>query len=273
MSRRFGAVVAGAASLVPLVAACQPGTVELAFRPRVGTNYRYEVAVRTLTTTRLADSPVERTVDEALLVADDTVLSAGPQGVQMRVRLRRPGSPERTYVVRLDRAAQLAGVEAVEGLPPAVLGPEALPEILPGAPGAPPDRPLGPGERWTIDARPSIPGADAQRLRGWGKLLELRLRDGKEVATTRSVTVLPLRSTAQVRGGTLLLDGTETTDTTATRSLADGSIENSASVTHGEFGITLTPPSPDAGDLVTGTLSIEVRSETRRVPTVDGAAY
>lgn len=263
--RRLLAAVVTAGMLMPLLAACRPGTVQISFRPRVGTNYRYEVTVRSVTTTRLGDAPVEHEVDDAVLVADDTVLSSGPNGVRVQVRLRRSGSPERTYVVRLDRGAQLAGVEAVEGLPPAVLGPEALPEILPGAPGAPPDRPLGPGERWKIDARPSIPGVEAQRLQGSGQLLELGLVDGEKVATTRSVTVLPLRSTAQVRGGTLLLDGTETTDTTATRSLGDGSIEHSSSVTNGQFAITLTPPSPEAGGLVTGTLSIEVRSETRRL--------
>jgi hypothetical protein len=266
--RRLLAALVAAGSLAPLLVACEPATVEISFRPRVGTNYRYEVAVRTATTTRFAGAPAEHAVEDARLVADDTVLSAGPQGVQVQVRLRRSGSPERTYLVRLDRGAQLAGVEAVEGLPPAVLGPEALPEILPGSPGAPPDRPLGPGERWTIDARPAIPGVEAQRLRGWGQLLELGLRDGERVATTRSVTVLPLRSSAQVRGGTLLLDGTETTDTTATRSLVDGSIEESSSLTHGEFRITLAPPSPDEGGLVTGTLSIEVRSQTRRLQSV-----
>jgi hypothetical protein len=89
------------------------------------------------------------------------------------------------------------------------------------------------------------------------------------VATTRSITVLPLRRAVQVRGGTLLLDGTETTDTTATRYLTDGSIEHSSSVTHGQFAITLTPPSPEAGSVVTGTLSLEVRSDTRRLTPPD----
>jgi hypothetical protein len=250
-----------------LLAACEPATVELFFRPSPGTQYRYEVSVRTVTSTRLGDSPVERSVEDAVLTADNTVLSSGPDGVRVRVRLRRAGSADRTYVVRLDRGAQLAGVEAVEGLPPTVLGPEALPEILPGAPGAPPDRPLGPGERWTIDVQPSIPGADVKRLRGTGQLLELGLADGEKVATTRSVTTLPIRSSVQVRGGTLLLDGAETTHTTATRFLSDGSIQTSSSSTFGRFAITLTPPSPDVSALVRGTLSIDVQSETRRVAT------
>ncbi len=253
------------AVLAPLVTACKPATVEISFRPIAGRHYRYEVTVRTVTATRLGDSGVERSAEDAVLVADDTVLSSDPEGVRVRVELRRAGSADRTYVVRLDRAAQLAGVEAVEGLPPAVLGPEALPEILPGAPGAPPDRPLGPGERWTIDVRPSIPGAEAGRLRGTGQLLELGVVDGEKVATTRALTTLPIRSTVQVRGGTLLLDGTETTETTATRSLSDGSIDTSSSTTFGRFAITLTPPSPEAGALVTGTLSIDVQSQTRRV--------
>jgi hypothetical protein len=204
-------------------------------------------------------------VDDAVLETDDTVLASGPDGVRVRVRLRRPGSPERTYVVRLDRAAQLSGVEAVEGLPPSVLGPEALPEILPGAPGAPPNRRLAPGQRWSIDTRPSLVGAEAQRLRGSGQLIELRLLEGRKVATTRSNTVLPLRTSAQVRGGTLALDGTEATETTATRALADGAVEESTATTRGSFQVSLVPPSQEAGAPVTGTLSLEVRAETHRL--------
>lgn len=265
-------VLAGAIALLP---GCRPATVQVSYRPPAGAQLHYRVEVHSVTTTRLGDAAVERSVNDAVLEADDTVLASGPEEVRVRIRLRRQGVPDRTYVVRLDRAAQLAGVEAVEGALPSAPAPDALPEILPGAPGAPPNQPLAPGDRWTIDTALSLPGAQTARLRGSGRLVELGLLDGRRVATTRSVTRLPLRTTSQLRGGTLVLDGTEATSSTATRSLADGTVETSSSVSSGEFAMTLEPPSPAGvgpggasiypGDPVTGTLTSEVRSDARRV--------
>lgn len=248
------------------VSACKPATVTVAFRPRAGTEYRYDVRVHSTTITRLGDTAPEVANDDAVLRSDGTVLSAGAGEVKMRVQLRRAGSPDRTFVVRLDRAAQLAGVETVEGLPPSVLGPDALPEILPGAPAAPPDRPLAPGDRWTIDLRPDLPGADPTRLQGSGRLVELRLVNGRKVASTSAVTRIPLTTSERVRRGVLALDGVAITESTALRALADGAVEQASSVTRGQFAITLSPPPGQAGDPLTGTLSIEVRSDTRRLP-------
>ncbi len=47
------------------------------------------------------------------------MLAAGPE--EVKVEAVRPGRvPDRSFVVRFDRAAQLVGVETVEGLPPSV---------------------------------------------------------------------------------------------------------------------------------------------------------
>jgi len=247
------------------LASCKPATVTVAFRPRAGTEYRYDVRVHSTTVTHLGDTEPETSVDDAVLRSDGTVLSAGAGEVKMRVQLRRAGSPDRTFVVRLDRAAQLAGVETVEGLPPSVLGPDALPEILPGAPAAPPDRPLAPGDRWDIDLQPDLAGAAGTRLQGSGRLVELRLLDGRKVASTSAVTRIPLTSSERVRRGILALDGVATTESTAVRALTDGAVEEATSITRGRFDVTLSPPPGSPGDPLTGTLSIEVRSETRRV--------
>lgn len=244
---------------------CRRDTVRVSFRPRVGAVYRYEVRVHSERTTRLGDAGPEVTADDIVLRARQTVLRAGPGDVVVEVRLSEEGVADRTYVVRLDRAAQLAGVETVEGLPPSVLGPEGLPDILPGAPGAPPDRPLAPGERWTIDAPAGPQGAGDGRLVGSGRLVGLGLVGGRKVATTRSRTSLPLTSTTALRGSAVALDGTETTDGRATRALADGAVETASTVTRGQFAITLAPAGDDQGATVRGTLSIEVRSQTRRL--------
>jgi hypothetical protein len=252
-------------SVASVLVACRRDTVRVSFRPPVGATYRYEVRVHSETTTRLTGRAPDVAVEDLVLRADQRVVSTAAGQVRVEVRLHQEGAPERTFVVRLDRAAQLAGVDAVEGLPPSVVGPDALPEILPGAPGAPPDRPLFPGERWSIDSRAGLPGAPQARVVGAGRLVELGLLDGRKVASTRSHTSLPLASTASLRGTAVALDGRETTDGFATRDLEDGSIERSTTLTRGEFGLTLSPAGGDQVPSLGGTLSISVRSSTRRL--------
>lgn len=263
--RRWGSAILAIACTAGVLTGCAPDTVRVSYRPPVGALYRHEVRVHSVTTIRLAGSPPEETVDDALLLTEDTVLSAGPGEVRVQVRIRQAGKADRTFVVRLDRAAQLAGVETVEGLPQSVLEPGALPQILPGAPGAPPDRPLAPGERWTIDAPAGMPGNGGARVMGSGRLVELGLLDGRKVASTRARTRVPLTNTTQLRGSVLSLDGAETTEGTATRTLDDGAVERATAVTRGEFRVRLVPSADEQAIPVEGTLSIEVRSETRRL--------
>lgn len=253
------------ACLLGGLSACRRDAVRVSFRPKVGSSYRFEVRVHSVSTTRLAGGGPERSVDDILLFADETVVSRTGSESSVRVRLRQAGVPDRTFVVRLDRAAQLAGVDAIEGLPPSVVGPDALPQILPGAPGAPPDRPLAPGERWTIDAPSRLPESGDARLVGWGRLVELGVIDGRKVASTRAFTRLPLSSTAAVRGNAVALDGTETSEGTATHDLVDGAVERATTVTRGNFDLVLAPAGDVRGSRMSGTLTIEVRSDTRRL--------
>jgi hypothetical protein len=258
-------VVLVGACLGGLLAGCAPDTVRVSFRPAAGARYRHEVRVHSLTTIRLAGSPPEESVEDAVLITEHTVLGGPPGETRVQVRMHQAGSPDRTFVVRLDRAAQLAGVETVEGLPPSVLGPGALPHILPGTPGAPPDRPLAPGERWSIDVPVDLPGAYPARVSGSGRLVELGLLHGRKVASTRAATRVPLNSTAQLRGSTVALEGVEVSEGTATRALSDGAVERASTVTRGEFQVTVGPAQGNQVAPLRGTLSIEVRSETRRL--------
>src|SRR3712207_6086484 len=95
-----------------------------------------------------------------------------------------------TTLFRSDRAGQLAEVERIEGLPAQVLGELGISEIFPAAAAAPPDRPLSPGDRWTINAPVDLPGLAPGRLRGQGRLIALGVVDGREVATIESVVEL-----------------------------------------------------------------------------------
>lgn len=255
--------------LVPVVAAggltaCDKEAVHVGFRPEAGATYRYEIKVQSVTTTVLADDAPERSVDEVTLESRDTVLSAAPEEVKVLVELRRAGTPERTFEVRFDRAARLAGVDAVEGLPPAVLGPVGLPEFMPAAATAPPDRALSPGETWKIEATPTLRGGESVRLEGTGRLVKVTTVDGRKVASIEADTSVPLTSTSQLGEATVTISGMERTESTATRALADGVVQEASSVTTGTYDLVLTPLG--GGASVRGTMTVEIRSQTRRLP-------
>src|SRR5204863_218182 len=146
------------------------------------------------TTIRLGPDAPQRTVDQARLEADETVLASGPEGVRVSVELRRAGSAARHFVVLFDRAAQLTAVESIEGLPASILEPFGLSEIFPAAAGAPPARPLGAGERWTIADQLRLAGSTPARLRGDGHPGRLGVVDGHQVAADTGATDLPARS-------------------------------------------------------------------------------
>jgi hypothetical protein len=259
-------VLAGAVVLAPALTACSShDKVQVAYRPQVGDSYRYELKVKSVTETRLGTTTPERTVDEATLEATDTVLAAGPEEVRVQVVLRRSGSPDRSFVVHFDRGAQLSGVESVEGLPPGVLGPLAFPEFLPAAAAAPPTRKLATGEKWKIDSRPVLPGGVEAHFEGTGRLVKVGSAGGRKVASLKSETRLPLVSSSKVGAVTVALEGVETTTASATRELADGSVHSASSLTKGDFQVTLTGPGGDDAAPVTGTMTVEVRSETRRL--------
>lgn len=256
---------------VPALAAgaltgCDREAVHVGFRPPAGATYRYEIKVQSVTTTVLGDEPPTRTTDEMTLESRDTVLSAAPEEVRVRVELHRAGSPTRTFTVRFDRGAQLAGVDEVDGLPPEVLGPVGLPPFLPAAVTAPPDKALSPGERWNIEATPSLPGAEVVRLEGTGRLVRVTSAGGRRVASIKAETRLPLSSTSKVGDATMTLTGTETTESNAMRALQDGAVQEASSITRGSYQISLTPETRAGSMPVRGTMEVEIRSQTRRLP-------
>lgn len=261
-------------SLVPLLVpalafgaltACKKESVHVGFRPAAGATYRYEITVHSVTTTVLGDQPPDRAVDDVTLQSTETVVSSGPDAVHVQVVLHRAGSADRTFQVRFDRAAQLSGVDAVDGLPPDVLGSVGFPEFLPAAATAPPDRPLSTGDTWKIDAQPALGGAAPVRLQGTGRLVKVASSGGRKVASIKAETSLPLSSTTDVGGATATLDGTEVTESTASRAVSDGAVQDASSDTTGTFRLVVSPKSA-TGAPVTGTMSVELHSQTRRLP-------
>lgn len=265
--RRVASTVAALILVATGLVGCREGTVRLTFRPEAGTTYRYEVEVRTVSEVRIGSQAPDVREEDVVLTAEHTVLRAGEDGVQVRVLLQEPGGPERVFEVVFDRAAQLEEVQSIEGVPDDRLGTLGISEIFPAAAGAPPDRRLAPGASWIIDDTIQLPdgSAAATQLTGSGRLVELAVVEGVEVARLASAARLPLESTQASPEGSLHLSGSQVTEYAATHDLDDGAVREATSNTVGNFDLEIGPP-PGVGDEpVSGTLRVEVSSSTRLI--------
>lgn len=262
MRRRALCVIA----IVTLLAsACRDDHVTLAYRPAPGSTFTYAIHVDSSSTTSLPNRAANPIANAADLTAQQRVIDASGDTTRVEVKLTREGIGTRTFVMRFDRAAQLIAVESVEGIPAEALGALGLSEIFPAAAGAPPDRPLRPGDTWTIDDRVQLAGMDAPAaLTGTGRLVELGVVDGHDTARVTSETALPLTSTTSTTDGVQTLTGTQRTSISIVYDLTTGSVRHSTATTTGQFDLVLGPPLGQAGDPIRGTLTVEVRSEIRR---------
>jgi hypothetical protein len=244
---------------------CRTDEVTLAFQPAQGTTYAYATTVDSTTHTELPGTTPADQVDHATITSREHVLEVNRGSARVEVVLERPGTGQRTYVMRFDRAAQLTKVETVEGIPVAALGDVGLDEIFPPAAGAPPDHPLRQGDRWDIDDMVQLDATDAPvHLTGTGQLLQLGVVDGRRTATVHSTTSLPVRTLSSTATSTQALDGEQITELTVTYDLADGAVAHVAAVTTARYTLTISPPAGQNGTPIVGSLTVIVRSETTR---------
>jgi hypothetical protein len=235
-------LLAALVACVLLLGACEPDTVRVAFRPRAGATYAYRVEVESVTVTALEGRTPQRVTDHFVLRADQDVLAVGDDSSRVRVTLRGANLGARSFVVRIDRAGQLAEVQRIEDLPASALGSLGLTVICPAAAGAPPPRPLSPGERWVVDEPVTLPGQARSRLRGSGRLTELGVENGEKVARVESTFRLAVQGTTELDESSFELSGTQSTTANATHRLVDGAVDDVRAVTHGRFRLTLLPP-------------------------------
>ena len=245
-----------------LLASCRPGGVLVTFRPDDGARYSYRIEVASESVVEVPGDLPDTETDHVVLRADHHVLSHGQRGTRVEVRLHAadasPDEAPRTFVVTLDRSARLAAVELVENVPAEALGEIGLSEIFPAAAGAPPDRRLRPGERWEVDERVQLPGGTDGRLRGYGRVEELRVVDGTKAAVITAALTLVVR-----RARRTALAGTQTTTSRSIHTVADGAVLESRSETFGDFTVPL--PSPDGqGDPVIARLTVKLEAISTR---------
>ena len=250
-------------AVVLVAASCRDDHVTIVFRPKPGAELDYDIHVVTSSVTRLTGQATKTSPStSADLTARQRVLDLNGDTTRVQVELSRVGIGTRTFIMRFDRAAQLTAVESVEGIPAEALGTLGLSEIFPASAGAPPNRPLQLGDHWAIDDHVQLVGMDAPaRLVGTGQLVELGVVDGHDTATVTSSTMLPLTSTASTSEGVQQLRGTQTTTITVVYDLTNGAVRHSTAETSGRFDVVLAPPAGQPGTPITGTLTVELRSE------------
>jgi hypothetical protein len=253
-------VLAGALAL----AGCRDDTVRVAFRPRPGDRSAYRIEVHATTLTSVDGEPPRRAVTDSVFEARQVVVATGRAGTTVEVHLRERGGRTLTFLVSLDRAAQLTEVQRIEGLPAGALGDLGLSEIFPPAVAGPPDRRLGPGDRWAIDEPVQVGESPAARLVGHGRLVELGVVAGHKVAKVENEYRLPVRGPAGEANGRLRLDGWQATRASGAYAVADGAVVSAEARTSGTFRLTVLPPEGTLGAPVPGTLTVDVRSVTRR---------
>ena len=262
----MAAVLAATVALGSTAGGCgdDDGRVVIDFDPAAGTVFQYRADVDSATTADLPCADTPSRSDHATIDARHEVLSSDGDGVRVEVELSRRGTGTRTFVVRFDRAAQLTAVEEVEGVPAEALGDLGLTELFPAAAGAPPDRPLAPGDRWAIHDSVQLEGGAASDLVGEGSLRELGVVDGHDTATVTSTTRLEVRTTQATSSGSRSLDGEQRSDVEAVYDLDTGALRRSTAETVGEYRVELGPPPGGAGDPCSGTLRVELRSTVTR---------
>lgn len=262
MSRR--SFIAFAVAVAALGSACDDPAVRVSYRPQAGTRSTYELRVTTATTTKLEGATPQQRHDSFVLRSEQAVRRARPGGTQVAVRLSGAGQEAHDFMVRLDRAGQLATVETVEGVPSTALGNLGISELLPSAAGALPRAALRPGDRWRISQLLRIGSLPAGRLVGWGRLASLGVSKGTKLAAVDTEVALPVdRTTALETGGTSRLEGSVRTTMHVVQRVSDGVVLQARARSVGRYKVTLFPPTELQGPPVNGTLTVIVASTTK----------
>lgn len=230
--------------------ACREHRVAVSFDPEVGDVFRYRYEL-TATLTRELDGqePAVTTIDTELTVHQRVMARTG-DGARVRIDVERAGGARSTVVAVVDRAGSLEGIELVQGVDAAVFG-IGDPQGLAADPAERlPDRPLGPGDRWTVE--------DGSR-QGHARVERLGTEDDRAVIHVRTSTVEPLAqdtTDGEVRAGSL-----------TTYDLADGAVRTGRAWSHGVLEALVEPPDDVVADAVRATVRYDVTVRVVRLDT------
>jgi hypothetical protein len=249
-------------SLPLLLIACKPDTIELGYRfPEGVREYRMEVAARALwdiggpgrgSYRWVADVSEEVTEDEGATAVVEVTMS--PVQVEEE-ELSSPGTQERTFKLRIDRAGGVVAVLEVNGVDATQLSPEDVAFIGTFRPALPAD-PVALRDEWESEQR-GDGGTDSQQLPTTGRLESLyRDADGPVAEVTYSGSG-PLEWEARLPLGSSRFTGSAGTAGSASFDIEDGVLRSASSSLDGEFQVRVIQAS-GAGTPVTGTMQLDL---------------
>jgi hypothetical protein len=254
MLRRTAAVLAVVAPL--LLLGCRPATVSVAYTPEVGDRYEYRYEIDATVTRALEGQAPEVVQVDTELVAVQEVQARTRSGTRIDLELTREGGVPRTAVVLVDRAGSLEGVELVDDLDAAVFGVASGDSLIPTHLGGPPDRPLAPGDRWTV--------SDGAR-RGTGRLDRVGVVDDEHVAVVTTSATEELDRSLTAAESATRVRGALRSGATTSYDLDGGAIRRSASWSRGELQAELAPPPGVDAEPVRATITYEVSVRVTRL--------
>jgi hypothetical protein len=255
MARRLLALAAAGGAAMALLG-CRPATVSVAYAPQVGDRYAYRYEIETTVTRTLEGAEPEVVHLDTELVARQEVRARTARGARIRLELTREGGATRTAVAIVDRAGSLEGVELVEGLGAAVFGVADEEALVPTHLTGPPDRPLAPGDRWSIGSR---------GRREEGRLLRLGVIDDSDVAVVHTTATEDLARSVRAGASATQVSGRVRSGATTSYDLADGAIRRSSSWSRGQIDAELQPPEGVIAEPVHATIGYEVTVRVTRI--------
>jgi len=264
--RRRAAGATAALAVALALGGCEEHTVAVRFEPEVGDVYRFRAEIET-DVVRDLDGEVSEESDVAELDATQTVRAVGADEVLVRVALRRDRAAPRTVDVRLDRASRLTAIDLIEGVPAEALGIDVSTD-LPADISSPPTGRLEPGDRWVIEREVRIGDLPrAVTVRGRGRITELGVEDGHEVAVAVVELDVPVRTVVDADGGPVRLVGVQRSRSETAYDLDDGAMRRDRTTTEGEVALIAEPPPGIDAAPLRGELDYRIVTRTTRTGT------
>jgi hypothetical protein len=234
---------------------CRPATVSVGFSPAIGDRYAYRYEIHATITRDVQGRPPEVVHLDTELSARQEVQALTKGGARIRLVLTRDGGVPRTAVVLVDRAGSLEGIELVEGLDAAAFGVGGDDTLGPSHLTGPPDRPLAPGDRWTI--------REATR-HGSGRLDRLGVVDGEDVAVVATSITDDVDEAGLAGTSSTHVTGALRTTATTSYDLRGGAIRRSRSHSSGRLDARLAPPAGVTARAVHATIGYDVTVRVTR---------
>lgn len=255
-------------TLVLLLPACRPETVDLVYRFPEGSRLHYELVSTVEASWDLEGREPDRGSYRVVFDLVEAVESADEDGAIVSLDLNRtsaeednfPAPDDSSMTVGVANDGSVVEIVEVDGVAANFIEPERRSIIRTYRPQLA-SEPVRLYQEWS--AEQGFQGPEFEQVSLVGKLEALNSDDQGNYAELRFRGSGPLIGTAEVAEGPAELDGELTTNIDASIDLEEGVLRSSSSTTTYDFDVSVTPQ--DTTNPTTGTLHIEETLELHRI--------